>query len=182
MAHTTEHDSVWRKVALSLEIGDDRKCERLSTDIPTVANASSKGYEDSSGANERVIGLMVSLRDAIQGSMVYSSRTEVPTFRECGETYLNRRSKDDFAGISRLADKMSEAELPVEKRIWYRTTFFNATIVGLGALFAPGLYNAMASTGAGGAQTPYLVSSTLLFTSNYADFGRSCVVTLFCLV
>ena len=57
--------------------------------------------------------------------------------------------------------KMSEAELPVEKRIWYRTTFFNATIVGLGALFAPGLYNAMASTGAGGAQTPYLVSSLL---------------------
>jgi hypothetical protein len=54
---------------------------------------------------------------------------------------------------------MSEAELPVEKRIWYRTTFFNATIVGLGALFAPGLYNAMASTGAGGAQTPYLASN-----------------------
>jgi hypothetical protein len=53
---------------------------------------------------------------------------------------------------------MSEAELPVAKRIWYRTTFFNATIVGLGALFAPGLYNAMASTGAGGAQTPYLAS------------------------
>jgi hypothetical protein len=47
-----------------------------------------------------------------------------------------------------------------EKRVWYRSTFFNATIVGLGALFAPGLYNAMASTGAGGAQTPYLVSPT----------------------
>ena len=47
-----------------------------------------------------------------------------------------------------------------EKRVWYRSTFFNATIVGLGALFAPGLYNAMASTGAGGAQTPYLVGPT----------------------
>lgn len=47
--------------------------------------------------------------------------------------------------------------------MWYRSTFFNATIVGLGALFAPGLYNAMASTGAGGAQTPYLVGPALLF-------------------
>ncbi|KAF9019647.1 hypothetical protein BDZ89DRAFT_1139200 [Hymenopellis radicata] len=43
------------------------------------------------------------------------------------------------------------------KRIWYRTTFFNLTIVGIAAFVAPGLYNALASTGAGGAQTPYLV-------------------------
>lgn len=50
---------------------------------------------------------------------------------------------------------MSESKSQVKN--WYRSTFFNATIVGLGALFAPGLYNAMASTGAGGAQTPYLV-------------------------
>lgn len=56
---------------------------------------------------------------------------------------------------------MAEIEAPVEKRIWYRSTFFNATIVGLGALFAPGLYNAMASTGAGGAQTPYLVCTVV---------------------
>jgi len=39
----------------------------------------------------------------------------------------------------------------------YRGTFFNVTIVGIAAFVAPGLYNAMASTGAGGAQTPYLI-------------------------
>ena len=43
------------------------------------------------------------------------------------------------------------------KRIWYRRVFFQATIVGLCAFLAPGLYNAMQSTGAGGQQTPYLV-------------------------
>ncbi|KAJ5893242.1 Membrane protein [Penicillium taxi] len=40
---------------------------------------------------------------------------------------------------------------------WYRGVFFQATIVGLAAFVAPGLYNAMQSTGAGGQQTPYLV-------------------------
>ncbi|WYZ44608.1 hypothetical protein EsH8_VII_001044 [Colletotrichum jinshuiense] len=45
------------------------------------------------------------------------------------------------------------------KRIWYRTVFFQATVIGLCAFFAPGLYNAMQSTGAGGQQTPYLVMS-----------------------
>jgi len=43
------------------------------------------------------------------------------------------------------------------KRTWYRGVFFQATVVGLCALLAPGLYNAMQSTGAGGQQTPYLV-------------------------
>ncbi|KAL0938550.1 DUF895 domain membrane protein [Colletotrichum truncatum] len=45
------------------------------------------------------------------------------------------------------------------KRTWYRTVFFQATVIGLCAFFAPGLYNAMQSTGAGGQQTPYLVMS-----------------------
>ncbi|GKT74207.1 DUF895 domain membrane protein [Colletotrichum tofieldiae] len=44
-------------------------------------------------------------------------------------------------------------------RTWYRTVFFQATVIGLCAFFAPGLYNAMQSTGAGGQQTPYLVMS-----------------------
>ncbi|TDZ58524.1 UNC93-like protein 2 [Colletotrichum trifolii] len=45
------------------------------------------------------------------------------------------------------------------KRTWYRTVFFQATVIGLCAFFAPGLYNAMQSTAAGGQQTPYLVLS-----------------------
>ncbi|KAL4885145.1 major facilitator superfamily domain-containing protein [Aspergillus karnatakaensis] len=44
-----------------------------------------------------------------------------------------------------------------EKSIWYRRVFFQATVVGLCAFLAPGLYNAMQSTGAGGQQSPYLV-------------------------
>lgn len=40
---------------------------------------------------------------------------------------------------------------------WRRGVFFNATIVGLAAFAAPGLWNAMQSVGAGGQQTPYLV-------------------------
>lgn len=44
-----------------------------------------------------------------------------------------------------------------EKYHWYRGVFFQATIVGLCAFAAPGLWNAMSSVGAGGQQTPYLV-------------------------
>ncbi|CAN8102406.1 unnamed protein product [Discula destructiva] len=40
---------------------------------------------------------------------------------------------------------------------WRRGVFFNATIVGIAAFAAPGLWNAMQSVGAGGEETPYLV-------------------------
>lgn len=45
----------------------------------------------------------------------------------------------------------------VPKYSWYHGVFFNATIVGISAFSAPGLWNAMNSVGAGGQQTPYLV-------------------------
>lgn len=45
----------------------------------------------------------------------------------------------------------------IEEGRWYRKVFFQATVVGFCAFLAPGLYNAMQSTGAGGQQTPYLV-------------------------
>ncbi|KAF3799700.1 UNC93-like protein [Colletotrichum gloeosporioides] len=57
------------------------------------------------------------------------------------------------------ADIAIVGEASNTKRIWYRTVFFQATVIGLCAFFAPGLYNAMQSTGAGGQQTPYLVMS-----------------------
>lgn len=44
-----------------------------------------------------------------------------------------------------------------EERVFYRRVFFQALIVGACAFLAPGLYNAMQSTGAAGQQTPYLV-------------------------
>ncbi|KAF2995022.1 hypothetical protein E8E14_003819 [Neopestalotiopsis sp. 37M] len=40
---------------------------------------------------------------------------------------------------------------------WHRGVFFNASVVGITAFAAPGLWNAMNSVGAGGQQTPYLV-------------------------
>ncbi|KAL4873981.1 hypothetical protein BDV12DRAFT_205394 [Aspergillus spectabilis] len=47
-------------------------------------------------------------------------------------------------------------EVP-EKSGFYRRVFFQATVLGFCAFLAPGLYNAMQSTGAGGQQSPYLV-------------------------
>ncbi|TVY81455.1 UNC93-like protein [Lachnellula suecica] len=48
---------------------------------------------------------------------------------------------------------------------WFRGVFFQATVVGIAAFTAPGLWNAMQSVGAGGQQTPYLImaGNALLF-------------------
>lgn len=54
---------------------------------------------------------------------------------------------------------------PEEKK-WYRQVFFQATVVGMCAFLAPGLYNAMQSTGAGGQQTPYLVMFVVIVLSS----------------
>ncbi|CRG83304.1 Anoctamin-3 [Talaromyces islandicus] len=62
-------------------------------------------------------------------------------------------------------------DVPV-KRSWYRSVFFQATVVGLCAFLAPGLYNAMQSTGAGGQQTPYLVMA--------ANAVLGCMMVLTC--
>ncbi|KAI1078761.1 MFS general substrate transporter [Whalleya microplaca] len=42
---------------------------------------------------------------------------------------------------------------------WYRSVFYNATILGMCSFAAPGLWGAMNSLGAGGAQEPYLVNT-----------------------
>ncbi|KAG2174236.1 hypothetical protein INT43_004257 [Umbelopsis isabellina] len=42
---------------------------------------------------------------------------------------------------------------------WYRTTFFNANVIGLVGLCAPGLWNAMSSLGAAGEESPFLVNA-----------------------
>ncbi|EME78848.1 uncharacterized protein MYCFIDRAFT_144007 [Pseudocercospora fijiensis CIRAD86] len=48
---------------------------------------------------------------------------------------------------------------PLKKRIWYRTTLFNAFVIGGVGFMAPGLWNAMNALGAGGAQSPFLVNA-----------------------
>lgn len=54
------------------------------------------------------------------------------------------------------------------KRIWYRTTLFNAFIIGGVGFMAPGLWNAMNSLGAGGAESPFLINA-----ANALVFGLS---------
>ncbi|EEB89602.1 hypothetical protein MPER_12280 [Moniliophthora perniciosa FA553] len=60
------------------------------------------------------------------------------------------------------------------KRKWYRTTMFNAHVIGIVGLTAPGLWNAMNALGAGGAREPYLVNA-----ANALVFG---LMGIFCLL
>ena len=62
----------------------------------------------------------------------------------------------------------SEPQYVEEKRIWYRGTLFNAFIIGGVGLLAPGLWNAMSSLGAGGAESPFLINA-----ANALVFGLS---------
>ncbi|KAI0478036.1 MFS general substrate transporter [Xylaria cf. heliscus] len=64
-----------------------------------------------------------------------------------------------------MAEKTSQEDgapkeevVPV-KRVWYRSTLYNAFVIGAVGFIAPGLWNAMNSLGAGGAERPYLVNA-----------------------
>lgn len=57
---------------------------------------------------------------------------------------------------------------PTTTRLWYRTTLFNAFIIGGVGFLAPGLWNAMNSLGAGGAESPFLINA-----ANALVFGLS---------
>ncbi|KAI5456904.1 major facilitator superfamily domain-containing protein [Mariannaea sp. PMI_226] len=61
----------------------------------------------------------------------------------------------------------SELEPPKDQQHpvrWYRSTFFNITILGLCNFSAPGIWGAMNSLGAGGAETPHLVNAANALT------------------
>ncbi|CAG8176622.1 unnamed protein product [Penicillium nalgiovense] len=72
------------------------------------------------------------------------------------------------ASISALSDT------PIEKRVWYRGTLFNACIIGGVGFTAPGLWNAMNALGAGGAQEPFLINA-----ANALVFGLMGILCLF---
>ena len=66
---------------------------------------------------------------------------------------------------------VSPTDIPVEdkeKRVWYHSTLFNAFVIGGVGFMAPGLWNAMNSLGAGGAQSPFLINA-----ANALVFGLS---------
>ncbi|KAJ5099398.1 major facilitator superfamily domain-containing protein, partial [Penicillium argentinense] len=76
-----------------------------------------------------------------------------------------------------MAESTPVSVLPQEpptKRVWYRTTLYNAFIIGGVGFMAPGLWNAMNSLGAGGAETPYLVNA-----ANALVFGLMGILCLF---
>ncbi|KAK9802215.1 hypothetical protein SCARD494_00148 [Seiridium cardinale] len=75
---------------------------------------------------------------------------------------------------------MSDTAAPITARVsaphhrtWYHTTLFNAFVIGGVGFLAPGLWNAMNSLGAGGAQEPYLVNAANALV--FAIMGFLCV-------
>lgn len=69
-------------------------------------------------------------------------------------------------GISSTSSDNGSDQKPT--RVWYRTTLFNAFIIGGVGFLAPGLWNAMSSLGAGGAESPFLINA-----ANALVFGLS---------
>lgn len=63
-------------------------------------------------------------------------------------------SSTDIADQSRIEE--SHRTL---RKIWYRSSLFNAFVIGGVGFIAPGLWNAMASLGAGGEEKPFLVNA-----------------------
>lgn len=61
----------------------------------------------------------------------------------------------------------------IETKRWYRSSMFNACVIGMVGFMAPGLWNAMNSLGAGGAQKPFLINA-----ANALVFG---LMGFFCL-
>ncbi|KAH0123540.1 MFS general substrate transporter, partial [Aureobasidium melanogenum] len=66
-----------------------------------------------------------------------------------------------------------EEHTTIERKRWYRSSMFNACVIGMVGFMSPGLWNAMNSLGAGGAQKPFLVNA-----ANALVFG---LMGFFCL-
>ncbi|KAI8309392.1 hypothetical protein K4K61_001723 [Colletotrichum sp. SAR11_59] len=66
-------------------------------------------------------------------------------------------SASNSQGLSIFPASIETGAASSPKYYWYRGVFFQATVVGIAAFTAPGLWNAMNSVGAGGQQSPYLV-------------------------
>jgi hypothetical protein len=68
----------------------------------------------------------------------------------------------------------SRAPSVAEERKWYRSSLFNAFVIGTVGFMAPGLWNAMNDLGAGGALDPFLVNA-----ANALVFGIMGILCLF---
>ncbi|TFK90943.1 MFS general substrate transporter [Polyporus arcularius HHB13444] len=74
------------------------------------------------------------------------------------------------AAVNSFTDSSSVAHVP--KPRWYRSTFYNAWILGIVNFLAPGIWGAMNSLGAGGQASPHLV--------NAANSLTFCLMVLSC--
>ncbi|KAF3762195.1 hypothetical protein M406DRAFT_72215 [Cryphonectria parasitica EP155] len=83
---------------------------------------------------------------------------------------MTTTSKDAEPQVSSVDDNGERPVVPEVK--WYRSTFYNITILGLCNFAAPGIWTAMNSLGAGGTASP-----TLTNTANALTF---CLMVLSC--
>ncbi|KAJ5907640.1 hypothetical protein N7495_000322 [Penicillium taxi] len=78
-------------------------------------------------------------------------------------------TSDGFRASTGERHPAKRPHLPVK---WYRSTFYNALILGICNFLAPGIWGAMNSLGGGGEEKPYLVN-----TANALTF---CLMTVSC--
>ncbi|KAK3502464.1 major facilitator superfamily domain-containing protein [Neurospora crassa] len=86
----------------------------------------------------------------------------------------NKETKVELGPVSTGSDADEQITKPVSRFTrWYRSPLFNVIMVGLISFTQPGVWNALNSTGAGGAQEPYLVNGSNSLTFGIMVFGCS---------
>lgn len=84
----------------------------------------------------------------------------------------NKEKNVELGPVSTGSDGDNQQQItkPVSKFTrWYRSPLFNVIMVGLISFTQPGIWNALNSTGAGGAQEPYLVNGSNSLTFGYVS-------------
>ncbi|CED85344.1 Uncharacterized conserved protein [Phaffia rhodozyma] len=82
-----------------------------------------------------------------------------PTPTRSSDELADEKKQLESGPTSNEASLVEGAGAAPVKTWWFRGTIFQAVIVGLCSFLSPGTWNAMSATGAGGAQSPYLVNA-----------------------
>lgn len=86
----------------------------------------------------------------------------------------NKETKVELGPVSTTGSEDADEQItkPVSRFTrGYRSPLFNVIMVGLISFTQPGVWNALNSTGAGGAQEPYLVNGSNSLTFGYISFS-----------
>ncbi|KAJ5554917.1 Major facilitator superfamily domain general substrate transporter [Penicillium sp. DV-2018c] len=73
-------------------------------------------------------------------------------------------SEKDVSPVAVTSPAPSDSIGPVHRVKWYRSTFYNALVLGICNFLAPGIWGAMNSLGGGGQAEPYLVNAANALT------------------